>query len=80
MKYDVVVIGAGIVGLTSAYHIKKNNPDVAIAVVDRAPTYGQGNTAKSAAGFRDVFTSDVNFKLSNGSISFYREIQETVGR
>lgn len=76
-KYDVIVIGAGIVGLTSAYHIKQENPDVRILVVDRAPTFAQGNTAKSAAGFRDLFSSSVNFKLSSSTISQYRSIQES---
>ena len=57
--FDVAVIGAGIVGLTSAYYIKKNNPDVNIVAIDKAPTYAQGNTARSAAGFRDMFSSEV---------------------
>lgn len=75
-RFDVVVIGAGIVGLSSAYHIKKNNPDVNLLVIDKAPTYAQGNTARSAAGFRDMFTSNTNFGLSNSSIGFYRHVQE----
>lgn len=78
-RFDVVIIGAGIVGLTSAYHLKKNNPDLKVAVLDRAPTYAQGNTARSAAGFRDMFSSDLNFELSNSSISFYRHVQEELG-
>ncbi|MCL4307013.1 MAG: FAD-binding oxidoreductase [Candidatus Thermoplasmatota archaeon] len=76
-KYDVIVVGAGIVGLTSAYHMKLENPDLRILVVDRAPTFAQGNTAKSAAGFRDLFSSDENFKLSSSTISQYRSIQES---
>jgi glycine/D-amino acid oxidase-like deaminating enzyme len=78
-RYDVAIIGAGIVGLTSAYHIKKNNPDVNIVVIDKAPTYAQGNTARSAAGFRDMFSSDMNFNLSNSTIGFYRHVQEDLG-
>lgn len=77
MKYDVIVVGAGIVGLSSAYYIKKYNPDLNLAVVERASTYGQGNTGKSAAGFRDVFTSDINFKLSNSTVAYYRSIQDS---
>lgn len=73
--FDVVIIGAGIVGLTSAYYIKKNNPDVNILVVDKASTYAQGNTAKSAAAFRDMFSSDLNFALSHSTIDFYRHVQ-----
>lgn len=78
-RFDVIIIGAGIVGLTSAYHIKKNNPDVSVAVLDRAPTYAQGNTARSAAGFRDMFSSDMNFKLSNSTVNFFRHVQNDLG-
>ena len=73
--YDVVIVGAGIVGLSSAYHIKKDNPDFRVLVLDRAPTYAQGNTAKSAASFRDLFSEEINFKLSHSTIEFYKHIQ-----
>ncbi|MCW6168271.1 MAG: FAD-binding oxidoreductase [Thermoplasmatales archaeon] len=75
LSADVVIVGAGIVGLSSAYYIKKNHPEKDVLVVDGAHTFGQGNTGKSAAGFRDLFTSDINFKLSNSSIKFYSDTQ-----
>ncbi|MFG1519530.1 MAG: FAD-binding oxidoreductase [Thermoplasmataceae archaeon] len=76
---DLLVVGAGITGLSSAFHIKEENPDIEITVIDRAPTFAQGNTARSAAGFRDLFTSDINFRLSNGTIAFYKDIQQKSG-
>ena len=75
-KYDLLIVGAGVTGLSSAYHIKKDNPDLNICIVDKWSTYAQGNTAKSDAAFRDVFTSDTNYKLASSSISFYKSIQE----
>lgn len=75
-RQDVIIVGAGIVGLSSAYHLKKENPDLNVRIVDRAGTYAQGNTARSAAGFRNLFTAEINFKLSNSSIEFYRYVQE----
>ncbi len=74
-RYDLIIVGAGISGLSSAYHIKSNNSDLSICVVDRWSTYAQGNTAKSDAAFRDVFTSDTNYKLASSSISFYKNVQ-----
>lgn len=76
---DLIIVGAGIVGLSSAYYIKKNNPDITIKVIDRASTFAQGNTGKSAAGFRNLFTSDINFKLSDSTTKFYRHVQEEMG-
>ena len=75
-KYDIVVVGAGISGLSTAYYLKLNNPDLDILIVDRAQGYGQGNTGRSAAGFRDMFSSRINHLLSSSSISFYKHVQE----
>src|SRR5690242_14319831 len=32
---DVVIVGSGLVGLWCAWHLKKNNPKLSIAIVDR---------------------------------------------
>ncbi len=77
-RFDVAVIGSGITGLSSAYHLKEDNPDAKIAVIDRASTYAQGNTGRATAGFRDLFSSNINFSLSSSSIGFYKYVQETL--
>jgi FAD-dependent oxidoreductase domain-containing protein 1 len=74
--YDVVVVGAGIMGVASAYHLKKNNPGKSILVVDRYGAVGQGNTGRSNAMFRNTFSSSDNQILSNSSIDFYDHVQE----
>ena len=79
-KFDVIVVGAGATGLSSAYHIKRENKDISLAVVERAHTFAQGNTGRAAAGFRDLFSSDVNFKLSHSSIDFYSHVQKDLKR
>ncbi|MEM0139969.1 MAG: FAD-binding oxidoreductase [Ferroplasma sp.] len=79
MKYDIVVIGAGITGLTSAYHLKKNEPGLKILVVDKFQTFSQGNTAKSAAAFRDFYTIKENQVMAQASINFYKHLQEEMG-
>jgi FAD-dependent oxidoreductase domain-containing protein 1 len=73
---DVVVIGAGIMGMASAYHLKKNNPQKRVLVVDRYGGAGQGNTGRSNAMFRNTFSSRDNQILSNSSIDFYTHVQE----
>lgn len=35
MKYDITIIGAGIVGLSVAYHLKMERPNLSIAIVDK---------------------------------------------
>jgi glycine/D-amino acid oxidase-like deaminating enzyme len=73
---DALIIGAGIVGLSTAYYIKKNNPNAEVLVVDRLGAAGQGSTAKSAAAFRCLFASRTNFALADSSAEFYKHIQE----
>ncbi len=76
MDYDVLVVGAGIFGLATAYHVMEANPRLKIALVDMRGDVGQGATAKSAGGFRNLFTSETNRMLADSSISFYLSIQE----
>ena len=73
--YDLVVIGAGIMGLASAYHLKRNNPSKSVLVIDRFGAPGQGNTGRSNAMFRNTFTSSDNQVLANTSIDFYLHLQ-----
>lgn len=77
--WDVLVIGAGVIGLSTAYHIKENNPQLSVLVIDRYPATGQGDTAKSMAALRDTFTSDVNRLLARSTINFYKHVQYEVG-
>ena len=75
-RYDVVIVGAGIMGLASAYHLQKNNPGRRIVVVDRFGAVGQGNTGRSNSMFRNTFSSSDNQILANSSIDFYIHLQE----
>lgn len=77
-KYDLIVIGAGISGLTTAYYIKKWSQSTDVLVIDRAPTFGQGNTSKAEAAFRDLFSDTVHFSMNNSSINFYTYLQENL--
>jgi len=78
-KFDVIVVGAGIIGLSCAYHMKHQNPSLKVAILDKAASAGQGDTAKSAGAFRNVFTSEVNRLLADTSIDFYGHVQEDLG-
>jgi glycine/D-amino acid oxidase-like deaminating enzyme len=49
--YDVLVVGAGILGLSTAYHIKHADPALKVLVVDKNVAEGLGSTVNSAAAF-----------------------------
>ena len=76
---NIIVVGAGILGLSSAYHLKERHPEKEILLVDMGSAAGQGNTALSAECFRNVFSSKSNFLLADTSIDFYRHVQNDLG-
>lgn len=78
-KFDVIIVGAGIVGLCCAYHILSEEPNCTLLVVEKASSAGQGDTAKSGAAIRNTFTSEVNRMLAETSIDFYCHIQDDLG-
>lgn len=79
MRCDVLVIGAGVLGLSSAYHLKRLNPDKSVLVIDNLGEPGQGNTAKSAGVFLSLFTSEINYLLADSTIDWFYHVQEVLG-
>ena len=75
-EVDVLVVGAGIMGIASAYHILSSNPSKKVLLVDRFGGPGQGNTGRSNAMFRNTFSSRDNQTLADASIEFYLHLQE----
>lgn len=79
VEYDVVIVGAGILGLSTAYHIKSGHPNTQVLVVDKLNAAGQANTAKSSGAFRCLFYSRTNFTLADSSVEFCRHLQDDLG-
>jgi glycine/D-amino acid oxidase-like deaminating enzyme len=77
---DILVVGAGVLGLSSAYHIKRQNPEKKVVVIDKLGGPGQGNTAKSAGGYRNLFTSGKNRLLAESTVAWFGYLQEDLGR
>ena len=75
MHYHHVIIGSGVIGAATAHHLLCTDPDARVLLVDRGSRPGTGATGKSAALYRDIFSSRVNRELAVGSISYY----ETLG-
>jgi glycine/D-amino acid oxidase-like deaminating enzyme len=78
-EQDALIIGAGILGLSTGYQIKSRNPELDILIVDKLGAAGQGSTAKSAAAFRCLFHSPTNFVLADSSAEFYKHVQDDLG-
>ena len=79
MDWDILVIGAGVLGLSSAYHLKRQNPEKRILVIDKYGGPGQGNTSKCAGGFRNVFASETNYLLADSTVDWFFHLQNDLG-
>jgi len=66
-------------GLSTAYHMKKKDPSKNIVVIDKYAGPGQGNSAKSEGGFRNMFTSSTNYLLADTSIDAFFHMEKELG-
>ena len=73
---DVVIVGAGVMGLSSAYHLLVRDPGLRVAVIERDPTYEFASTPRSAGGVRLQFSLPENVAMSRYGLEFYQGFAE----
>ncbi|MFW9803179.1 MAG: NAD(P)/FAD-dependent oxidoreductase [Candidatus Thorarchaeota archaeon] len=77
--FDIVIVGAGVIGASAAYYLQKNSPEKKILLLDRMSMAGQANTAMSAAAVRNMFASSTNQLLTDTSIKYFEHVQNDIG-
>lgn len=70
----VVVIGGGVMGLSTAYHLAKQGVQD-VVLVERGEL-GAGSTCKAAGGVRAQFSDAVNIELGMRSLEVFRNFPE----
>lgn len=76
-RFDVVVVGAGIVGAACAYRLSEAG--LKVLILERGEAPAGGSTGRSAAGVRVQFSTPVNVLLSAMSIAEYRDFPTLYG-
>lgn len=75
---SVVVVGAGVIGASVAYHLgKRGVRDVVL--VDRALGPGEGSTGRATGGYRATFATAINVQLSLLSRTRLLSFEEETG-
>ena len=78
MKYDVIIVGGGLHGSSTAYHLAVREPGLRIAVVERDPAYEHAASIRSTAGVRVMFSQEENIRMSQYGHEFYQGYERTM--
>lgn len=76
---DVVVIGGGVMGASTAYHLAKHG-GLSVVLLEREAFFGQGATGRCAGGIRYQFGTEINIRLSQLSLPMLDAFEEETGQ
>lgn len=72
-EYDVVIVGAGGHGLSTAYHLAKEHGVTNVAVIEKG-WLGGGNTARNTHTIRSNYLRDVSIRFHDVSVKLYEQL------
>ena len=75
-SYDVIIVGGGIMGCSTAYNLLKRDITLRVAVVERDPTYARASTALSMANIRIQFSLKENIQISQYAFQVLGRFEE----
>jgi FAD-dependent oxidoreductase domain-containing protein 1 len=70
---DVVIVGGGVMGSSTGYHLRQDGFTGRIVIVERDETYARASSNLAMGGIRQQFGSVVNIRLAQYSIAFYKD-------
>ena len=77
MSYDAIVVGAGISGAATAYHLRKGGAKTLL--IERGEP-ASGGTGKSAAIIRQSYSTPLLVRLARASITMFENAKAELGR
>ncbi|MEM6481223.1 MAG: FAD-binding oxidoreductase [Pseudomonadota bacterium] len=76
MKYDIAIIGGGIMGSAASYFLARSGQAGSVCVIEPDPTYKHATTPQGAGGVRQQFSVAENIEMSRFSLRFYKRLYE----
>ena len=72
--YDVVIIGGGVTGSSTAFFLAAGQFDGSVAVVERDPTYARAPSTRASGGIRQQFSTPENIQIGLYGAEFVKSI------
>jgi sarcosine oxidase subunit beta len=76
---NIVIVGGGVMGASTLYHLAARGIKN-VVLVERNEFFGQEATGRCAGGVRYQFATEVNIRLSLGSLPMLERFKEEIGQ
>lgn len=77
--YDIIVVGGGIIGGSSVYHLFEKGYSGRVLVLERNNALAQESTSLCAGGMRNIWSTEVNMKMTSYSIEHFKNFKGNFG-
>jgi len=74
--YDVIMMGGGVMGCATAYHLLKDDPTLKVAIIEKDPTYAKSSTVLSDGNHRLQFNLKENILMSKYGLEMLARFSE----
>ncbi len=78
-KYDIIFIGGGIISGSTLYYLYKKGYEGKSLVLEKNNALAQESTSLSAGGFRNLWSTMVNMKITTWSIKEFAKFEKEMG-
>ena len=69
MSYDVLIVGGGVMGSATAYHLMVADPGVSVLVIEKDASYTHASTVLSDGNVRVQFSLEENIRISQHTLA-----------
>ncbi|HZP36739.1 MAG TPA: FAD-dependent oxidoreductase [Methylomirabilota bacterium] len=76
---DVVIVGAGIIGGSIAFHLLERDPRLRVVMLEKEAEPGTGATSKATGGVRFQFSTEANVRLTQLGYRYFTHAEEVLG-
>ena len=76
---DVIIVGAGIIGGSVAFHLLERDPRLRVVMLEKEALPGTGATSKATGGVRFQFSTEANVRLTQLSYRYFTHDREILG-